>query len=124
MERWKRNSKLRWNKSNYRDLLICKLPRRSAKKVQQKLFSVEIIEKEESRVKVHYIGYSNKFDEWKDESEVKVTEEVLENNESSEETATAYRPFSLYDELRLKIKGILSCNRKASPIIKITMPSI
>ena len=72
----RRERKLKWNKSSYWDLLHTKLPRQfrkpttrksTAKQSQRKLFSVEIIEKEQSRVKVHYIGFSNEFDEWKDE---------------------------------------------------------
>ena len=44
--------------------------RRSTKKYDaQKLYSVEIIEREDDRVKVHYVGYSSKYDEWKDKSE-------------------------------------------------------
>jgi len=83
------------------------------------LFSVKIIEKEDTRVKVHYIGYSNKFDEWKDESEV----EVLHSKKLSVvDESTTYKPFSLYDKLHIKIKRALFCNRTASPIIKITMP--
>ena len=73
----RRQRKLKWNKSTYRDLLKCKVPQLSklksgVKPSREKLFSVEIVEKEESRVNVHYIGFSNEFDEWKDESEVEV----------------------------------------------------
>ena len=126
----RRAKKLKWNKSSYRDLLSCKLPRRASKSTrrkkqqcQQKLFSVEVVEKQDSRVKVHYIGYSNDFDEWKDESEVEVVAVDSEDLEVlTVDKSTVYKPFSVYDELRIKIKRTLSCNRKVSPSIKITMP--
>ena len=60
--------------TSYRDLLSCKIPRiprRTTKKYDsQKLYSVEIVETEDDRVKVHYVGYSSKYDEWKDKSEI------------------------------------------------------
>jgi len=31
---------------------------------------VEIVEEKDSRVKVHYIGYSHDYDEWKERSEI------------------------------------------------------
>ena len=124
----RRERKLKWNKSNYRDLLHTKLPQQfrksttrkgTAKQSQRKLFSVEIIEKEQSRVKVHYIGFSNAFDEWKGESEV----EVINGEEiPAVDDYSTYKQFSLYDELRIKIKRALSCNRSATPTIKIVMP--
>ena len=108
--------------SSYRDLLSCKIPRirrASTKKYDaQKLYSVEIIEREDDRVKVHYVGYSSKYDEWKDKFEI----EFSQCDRVEDEVANIYEPFSLYKDLSLKIKRALSCNRTASPNIKISMP--
>ena len=107
--------------SSYRDLLSCKIPRmprRTTKKYDsQKLYSVEIVETEDDRVKVHYVGYSSKYDEWKDKSEIKFSQ-----CEDEVADPDIYEPFSLHKELSLKIKRALSCNRTASPNIKISMP--
>ena len=42
---------------------------------------VRILEKSEHRVKVHYVGFASKYDEWKDASEL----ESLETDEVDEE---------------------------------------
>lgn len=61
-------------RSSYRELIRCKVPRISRpsnkKYDPQKLYSVKIIETRDNRVKVHYVGYSSKYDEWKDKSEI------------------------------------------------------
>ena len=108
-------------RKNYRDLLSCKIPRASSKKVDtRKLYSIEIIERKDDRVKVHYVGYSSKYDEWKEKSEIKFPGPQCDQVEDEE--AVVYEPFSLYKDLSLRIKRALSCNRKASPIIKLSMP--
>ena len=42
--------------------------------------------------------------------------------QESRPVATRYTPLSSFDELHLKVKSGLSCNRMASPRIKIAMP--
>ena len=86
----------------------------------RKLYSIEIIERKDHRVKVHYIGYSSKYDEWKEKSEIEFPGPQCDQVEDEE--AVVYEPFSLYKDLSLRIKRALSCNRKASPIIKLSMP--
>ena len=68
--------------------------------------------------KVRYVGYSSKHDEWKDKSEI----ELAQCDQVEDEVAAIYEPFSLYKDLCIKIKKVLSCNRTASPNIKISMP--
>jgi len=87
---------------------------------------VEIVERaEDKRVKVHYVGYEDIFDEWKDEDDL---EELVQEVSSSSPAAKKSKmpvevlePFSLYKELNFHIKRSLSCNRKGSPLTKITM---
>ena len=81
-------------------------------------------------MQIHYIGYDTKYDEWKDEAKI----ECLSENEAeaedmpvnleidSESVGTCYKPLSLYDILRLRIKRAMTCSRKDSPSVKITMP--
>jgi len=45
------------------DLADVKLPRAWPKTVEAKLYPVDIVEEEEDRVKVHYIGYDSAHDE-------------------------------------------------------------
>ena len=79
-------------------------------------------------MKVHYIGYSTRYDEWKDASEV---EDITPSNTTTTTTATrsteqpptvVYRPYSFYENLRVQIKQSMICSRKRSPNIKIRMP--
>lgn len=93
-----------------------------------KLFPVKTVEKEDKRVKVHYVGFSTKYDEWRDESEL----ESLYTSETSQETASSeedtvcdgrsFEPFSLHNHLKVKIKQSLSCTRKSSPEVRIVVP--
>lgn len=109
--------------SNYRDVVNYKLPRqqRVKRKKSQELFSVKVIEEKDSRVKVHYIGYSDHFDEWKERDEIEVLDPVSDPVVEPKKETVRYTPLSSFDELRLKIKSGLSCSRKA-PRIKIAMP--
>ena len=43
-----------------------KLPRRARVSVDsKKLYPVSVIEEEDDRVKIHYEGYSDEYDEWR-----------------------------------------------------------
>ena len=71
-------------------------------------------------MKVHYIGYSKKYDQWKDE------EEILDGRDAghlakNEATGLICKPYSLYEDLSIKIKRALTCRRSGSPLVKITM---
>jgi len=123
MERQQR--KQHWN---YRDYKLPHLSTLTKKGTHKELFSVEIIEEEDSRIKVHYIGYSYDYNKWKERSEIESLdqeEDTVPELPQSEAIATGhdhYSLLSLFDELRLKIKNGLSCNRKKSPKIKVAMP--
>ena len=68
-------------------------------------------------MKVHYIGYSDTFDEWKDLSEIEdITTEV-----PSPKDQPTYAPYSLYHDLSIRIKRSLTCAR-SSPDVKIVIP--
>ena len=56
---------------NYKVLLEPKLPKltassggRASRKIDTQLYPVEIVETEGTRVKIHYVGYADKHDEW------------------------------------------------------------
>ena len=75
-------------------------------------------------MKVHYVGYSSSYDEWRDESELESIDvnEPAENHEDSMCGECSYEPFSLYKHLVLKIKQSLSCSRRSSPAVRIVVP--
>lgn len=78
-------------------------------------------------MQIHYIGYDAKFDEWKDKAEIEcLTDNEAEAQDSLEMDTRSmsmyYKPLSLYDILRIQIKRVLTCGRKGSPSITISMP--
>ena len=108
-------------RKNYRELADIKLPK--AKKQAQKssrsqLYPVNVVERgENGRVKVHYIGFSHEFDEWREPSDIV----PLELDERSRPEARVLLPFSLYVELGNAIKKALNSGRKESPHVRIEM---
>lgn len=68
-------------------------------------------------MKVHYIGFSQEFDEWREPSDIV----PLELDESSDPDSPVLLPFSLYFELGNTIKKALNSGRKESPHIRIEM---
>ena len=128
--RTQRKRHLKWDVTNYKDLLSanCRLEQGGKVKTRRKeeLYPVEILERaEHKRVKVHYVGYEDVFDEWKDEDDLEELDQEVSSPspaaKKSKMPVEVFEPFSLYKELSFHIKRSLSCNRKSSPLIKITM---
>jgi len=87
---------------------------------------VEIVERaEHRRMKVHYVGYEDVFDEWKDNDDLEELDQEVSSSSPAETKSKmpveVFEPFSLYKELSFHIKRSLSCHMKSSPLIKITM---
>ena len=113
---------------NYKELADVKLPRtkRPQRTRSHGLYPIEVVERApDNRVKIHYIGYHARFDEWRDESEIEL---LTQNNDESENEhdlgscPPLGHPFSLYHELGTRIKQTLLCGRKESPCVRIDMP--
>ena len=69
-------------------------------------------------------SYGVNYDEWKDETEIKVLgnhESLTEETELTTSHQTSIEHYSLFKDLGVKIKRTLSCNRKTSPKAKIAM---
>ena len=62
-----RSRKLKWGKANYRDLLKLNLKgsrmgsRKKTSASRDRLYPIEVVETDGDRVKVHYVGYSDRF---------------------------------------------------------------
>ena len=140
----KRQRKLKWNKASYRDLVTFKLPRKlRGGKVKAKaswsrktsrspesarnLFPVKVLQKKGDKIKVHYIGYDKKYDEWKNQCDIetitdnvtsKVTSDVAnqppQNVREANDESIVYKPYSLYNDLSVRIKRSIVCSRTAS----------
>ena len=96
----------------------CCRPRWSAR---AELYPVEVLERDEEtkRVKVHCTGHGNSDNEWKDESDVDLTQENGENDVEPQHLITL--TFYLYQQLALRIKMSLQSSRKGNPEVRITM---
>ena len=120
------------SRPNYSELADVKVPRktRSAKLNRaadsSTLYRLNILERDEEngRVKVRYIGYGRKYDEWRK------TDDIIDLNEedrnSDEETLSLLgskqlSKFCLFEELACQIKSSLLSNRKANPVCSIVM---
>ena len=95
---------------DYKELADVKLPKsRAAKRSDSRLYPVEVIEKDSAlgRAKIHYVGYSARYDEWRNDSDIVDT--------SGDVPRPLLSPnFSLYQELACKIKLALTSSRKSS----------
>ena len=120
---------------NYRELADVKVPRRtSCAKINgdissksSTLYRLKILERDDRRVKVRYIGYSKKYDEWRKADDVI---DLSESDNSDEETESGAKSllgkrqlskFCLFEELASQIKYSLVSNRKDDPICSIVM---
>lgn len=119
---------------NYCKLADVKVPRRTrCTKVNGASFSesstlnrLKILERDDdnNRVKVRYVGYSRKFDEWRKADDIVDLNES--DNSSDEETSSLLgrkqlSKFCLFEELACQIKLSLVGNRKADPVCSIIM---
>ena len=96
---------------NYKEVAAIKLPRAGTCRHASRLYLSTVTEWDSKRVKIHYVGYSSSYDEWREMEEL----ETLEPEAADEETdiVTSYLPYSLYNTLHLKIKQSLICGYKA-----------
>ena len=86
------------------------------------LYKIRVVEERGDKVKVHYVGYGRKYDEWKKRDELVVLDhESVESSEDSDDEE-AYVPLSLYIILANRIKLSLSSNRRSAPSVRIDIP--
>lgn len=121
---------------NYRELTNIKLPRRTVSRsstkpsslVDNTLYRLRVVEedKENSLVKVRYVGYGSERDEWRASKDIVVLNETDSSGDDSDEERDGlpkitFKPFCLYDELGYQIKSCLMSDRKRDPLSRIRM---
>ena len=110
---------LHTSKINYRELTSVKLPKARKTSSKDTLYPIEVVEMDGSRARIHYVGYNSSDDEWRDLSEL-VT--IPHHGRNITIRDTPIQPYSLYNELRIKIKQALVCHSgKTSPSVTIDM---
>ena len=87
------------------------------------LYKIRVVEERGDKVKVHYVGYGRKCDEWKNIDELVVLddESAAESSEESDDEE-AYVPLSMHKILADRIKLSLSSNRRSAPSARIEIP--
>ena len=81
---------------NYKDMYNPPLPRAERTRHDpERLFPLEVLERDGARVKVHYVGYSSTHDEWRDVEDI-VTPESEEQQRRSVLQMEAYRPLDMH----------------------------
>ena len=87
------------------------------------IYPIEVVDEDSSssQVRVHYIGYSSKHDEWKSKEDIISLGDDPDPNPNTESGILVNR-FSLYGELRSRIRTALNSGRKDSPMVKIDLP--
>ena len=94
------------------------LPRAiKTKPVDNKIYSIEVIDTKDDKVLIHYVGYDRKYDEWRSKEEI-----IKPRLEKTLQKEDVYRPFSFYDELGYQIKLALDSKRRKEPDVRIEMP--
>ena len=84
------------------------------------MYPIEVVEHDGSRVRIHYVGYDESSDEWRDSSDIIQPRTPLTMATESN-SIQPIQQYSLYNELRIKIKQALVCGRKQSPSVVINM---
>ena len=110
-------------KVNYKALLEEKLPKLTggrASRQTDRLYPVEVVETDGSKVKIHYVGYADKYDEWREAEEVESPDTSVCEQRSEE--AERYSPFDPHRELAIQIKASLNCGNRKNVDVRLDMP--
>ena len=110
----------------------------NTEKISTQLFRLQVIDEnaDSELVKVHYVGYDSRFDEWRPKSDlIDLNDDTslnrVEGNELSENledivvfngpVSIVAKPFSLYEELAYRIKSLFLSTRKGDPVCCTSM---
>ena len=93
--------------------------------IDTKLYRLKILKEDEANgvVKVGYIGYSDKYNEWRRLDDILTVEEGEEEKENDclAPSRLSYSKFCLFEELACQIKSLLISRRKSNPVCSVTM---
>ena len=110
---------------NYKELATVALPRAQRTKAADPdaLYRVEVLERDDERVKVHWIGYSNDKDEWIPADELTTLDKSCQECGSDGALHLEhYSPFNFHEELAYRIKASLTAGTREDVDVKIELP--
>ena len=104
-------------RKDYKRLAEPKIPRaiREKRADGSKLYPIEVCERQENSVKIHYIGYSDEHDEWRNSSD-------LVSIGSDGQQLEDYQPYNPHRELAYQIKVSLHSGSRREPEVRIELP--
>ncbi len=104
-------------RKNYRGMAEVRLPRPERVSNANKLYPIEVLERDGGRVKIRYVGHSSIHDEWRSE------EDVSAIGAPGALQMEQYHPFCHYKELAYAIKAALrSTLPRRDPDVRIEVP--
>ena len=77
---------------NYREFSTVKLLRVSKVSTVSKLYPIEVVESDGSKVRIHYMGYNDSADEWKERNEVVPTRPSRASSTESKSNEQSNQP--------------------------------
>ena len=91
---------------------------------KNKLYPVEVLESREETVKIHYVGYDDKFDEWRKKEDIVCPSDDKsdDNHHTSALQLERYVPFDHHRELAYAIKATLNSSPRNDPMVRIELP--
>lgn len=101
-----------------------KLPRLTRDQTSRqisKLYPVEVVETDGSKIKIHYVGYADKYDEGREVEDVEAIDTDAVEDERCEE-AECYTPFDPHRELAFRIKAALDSEHRKGVDVRIDIP--
>ena len=84
------------------------------------LYRIKVLERRDDHVKVHWIGYTHKNDEWIAADSLTTLDEGAEGTDVLQ--LERYSPFNIHEELAYRIKAALTSGTKDSVEVKIELP--
>ena len=110
---------------NYKEHATVDLPRAQRTKAADPnaLYRVEVLERDNERVKVHWIGYSDDKDEWiPADSLTTLDKSSQECGSDGALQSEHYFPFNFHEELAYRIKASLTAGTREDVDVKIEVP--
>lgn len=100
-------------RQDYQKLADIQLPRQTkGSEIREKPYPIEVVEREGEHVKIHYIGYGDDEDEWREASE------LVQLSKKPQ----PYIPFELHRELAYQIQAALDSRYRKDPDVRIEVP--
>lgn len=111
---------------DYSELSSTRLPR--AERCKDRYYPVEVVEEKDDQVKLHYVEYSDVYDEWRSTSDVvslrpsSVRSRPRDGNRQHSVREVDFTPHNPHHDLAFRIKQALNSKRLSNEQVRIEIP--